>query len=190
MIQIDEAVQRAIDAKSNLYNQKRNCPDSQRDAELRNLYELARIAPDGAAVEIGVKRGGSFLCWSCAREGRGRLYAVDDWSMKTEGIFWDNCKKYNVPVTVIGMKSSQAIEFIEEPLAFVFVDGSHDIGIWDDIKIWPPKIMPGGIIAFHDYGTWKPTVKVKEAVDGWHLGARWDKFRQIGSTAAFVRPMR
>ncbi len=52
MIGINEAVQRAIDTHSNLYNQKRSCPDNKRDAELRNLYELARIAPEGAAAEM------------------------------------------------------------------------------------------------------------------------------------------
>jgi len=189
MIPIDEAVQRAILTKSQIYNRKDNCPDDRRDAELRNLYNLAGMAPDGAAVEIGVRTGGSFLCWSCAREGRGNLYAVDDWSSKTERLFWDNCKAFNVPVRIIGMKSSAAAEHITEPLAFLFVDGSHDIGIWEDVQIWPDKMMPGGIIAFHDYGVWKPTVRVKDAVDGWHLGSRWEQFPQVGSTVAFRRPV-
>ena len=188
MIVIDEAVQRAIDTKSQIYNRKNNCPDDQRDAELRNLYNLALIAPAGAAVEIGVRTGGSFLCWACAREGRGNLYAVDDWSSKTEKLFYDNAKAYNIPVIIIGKKSAEAADDITEPLAFVFVDGSHDIGIWDDVQLWPEKVMPGGIIAFHDYGVWKPTVKVKPAVDQWQSRAKWYPIRQVGSTVAFMRP--
>jgi hypothetical protein len=132
------------------------CPDSQRDAELRNLYELARLAPDGAAAEIGVKKGGSFLCWSSAREGRGGLYAIDDWSSKTEGAFLSNCKAYGVPVTVLAMKS---VDSKNHGTAGLF--GTAHTGIWDDVRLWPDKIMPGGIIAFHDYDVWKPTVKVK-----------------------------
>lgn len=190
MPRVDVAIQRAIDAKSNIYNLKRNCPESQRDAELRNLYDLATFAPDGAAVEIGVKRGGSFLCWSMAREGRGNLYAVDDWSSKTEKPFRDNCALYDVDVTVLGMKSADAAPLITEPLAFVFVDGSHDIGIWDDVKVWPPKIVPGGIIAFHDYDVWKPTVKVKAAVDEWQASAKWEYIGQVRSTIAYRRPER
>ena len=152
MIGIDEAVQRAIDTKSQIYNRKTNCPDDQRDAELRNLY------------------------------------AVDDWSSKTEKVFYDNAKAYNIPVTIIGKKSAEAADDITEPLAFVFVDGSHDIGIWDDVQLWPEKVMPGGIIAFHDYGVWKPTVKVKPAVDQWQSRAKWYPIRQVGSTIAFMRP--
>ena len=37
---------------------------------------------------------------------------------------------------------------------FVFVDGAHDYeGVRDDIRYWLPTVKPGGIIAFHDYGT-------------------------------------
>ena len=50
---------------------------------------------------------------------------------------------------------SQAIgEFWPFPVDLVFVDGAHDYdGVVDDIRAWRPKVKPGGIIAFHDYGT-------------------------------------
>lgn len=188
MINIDEAVRRAIDTKSQIYNRKSSCPDGQRDAELRNLYHLATIAPDGAAAEIGVRTGGSLLCWSCAREGRGSIYAIDDWSSKTEQLFRVNVKQYGIPVEIITAKSWDAPGLIAERFAFVFVDGNHDTGIWKDIPAWTPAIMVDGIIAYHDYGVWKPTVHVKEAVDQWQAQAHWDMVGKVGSTLAFRRP--
>jgi len=36
----------------------------------------------------------------------------------------------------------------------VFVDGGHSYqGVMDDIFAWTITVKPGGIIAFHDYGT-------------------------------------
>src|SRR5512139_559268 len=179
MIDIEEAVQRAIDAKSQMYNQKETCPEHERDIELRNLYVLASMAPDGPAAELGLKRGGSFLCWSCAREGRGELFVVDDWSSKTEATFWENPRKYNVPLSIYAMKSWEAAEHLPDTFAFVFVDANHAEGIWRDVAVWPDKIMPGGIIAFHDYGVKKPTVQVKAAVDKWRAATN-GKWLYIG----------
>ena len=163
------AIQRAIDTKSQIYNRKSNCPDDRRDAELKYLYLLAEQAPDGAAAELGVRTGGSFLCWSMARDGRGPLYAVDDWSSKTRDLFFANVAKYGVTVETVTGKS-------------------WDTGIWLDIPAWTPKIIPGGIVAYHDYGVWKPTVNVKRAVDQWQAVARWEEIGQIGSTRAYRRP--
>lgn len=189
MISIDEAVQRAIDCKSQIYNLKQSCPDHQRDAELRNLYHLADIAPNGAAAEIGVRMGGSLLCWSCARVGRGAVYAIDDWSSaNVEQTFKDNVKRYEADVQLIVARSWEAATLIDEPFAFVFIDGNHSVGIWRDVQAWPQKLMPGGIIAFHDYDVWKPTVHVKAAVDQWRDHVRWPEIGKVGSTLAFRRP--
>ena len=105
MTGITAAVQRAIDTGSQIYNRKRSCPDDKRDAELRFLYRLAHQAPNGAAAELGVKGGGSFLCWSAARAGRGQLYAVDDWSSKTRDRFMANIERYGIAVEVYTGKS-------------------------------------------------------------------------------------
>lgn len=188
MIDIDEAVRRAIDTKSQIYNRKTSCPDGQRDAELRNLYHLADIAPNGASAEIGVRTGGSLLCWSCAREGRGMVYAIDDWSSKTEQLFRVNIQRSEMPITIVTAKSWDAATMIGEDFAFVFIDGNHSDGIWRDIPAWTPKIIPGGIIAFHDYGVWKPTVHVRTAVDQWRAQTHWTEIGKVGSTMAFRRP--
>jgi len=188
MIPIDESVQRAIDLGSNIYNKKSNCPDDRRDAELRFLYELAEMAPDGSALEAGVKRGGSLACWYGAREGRGTIYAVDDWSSKTEDAFLRNMEAYNIPVVVMSMNSWEAAGQIDEQMAFVFIDSDHALPVWNDVREWPPKMLPGGVLAFHDYGVWKPTVEVKRAVDDWQSRDPWECLGQEGSTIAFRKP--
>ena len=182
------AIQRAIDTRSQIYNRKSNCPDDKRDAELKYLYSLAEQAPDGAAAELGVRTGGSFLCWSMARDGRGPLYAVDDWSSKTRDLFFANVAKYGVAVETITGKSWEVAAQLETDFTFVFIDASHDTGIWLDIPAWTPKIIPDGIVAYHDYGVWKPTVHVKRAVDAWQETARWELIGQVGSTRAYRRP--
>ncbi len=186
---IDSAVQRAIDCGSQIYNRKTSCPDDKRDAELRYLFHLASIAPDGPAAELGVKGGGSFLCWSMARAGRGQLYAVDDWSSKTRDRFLSNIERYGVDATVITGCSWEAAESSLVNFAFLFVDANHREGIWQDVKAWPPKIIPGGLIVYHDYGVWKPTVEVKAAVDKWQAVSCWQLVGQVGSTIAFRRPL-
>lgn len=49
-------------------------------------------------------------------------------------------------------------------LALVYVDGDHTFeGVATDILIWTPKLVSGGVIAFHDYLA--PQYGVKRAVD-------------------------
>ncbi|MCS7261539.1 MAG: class I SAM-dependent methyltransferase [Anaerolineae bacterium] len=45
----------------------------------------------------------------------------------------------------------------------MFVDGDHSYeGVRSDIECWLPKVLEGGVVAFHDY-RWSPGVK--KAVD-------------------------
>jgi len=187
-IDIDEAVRRAIECNSMLYNRKNQVAEKDRDQELRFLYRLADLAPDGKAVELGVYWGGSFVCWACARVGRGPLVAVDDWHSKNEAIFRANVAKYKLDVIVLGMKACESPDHIDGKVAFCFNDACHgEEGIPADIKVWPDKIMSGGIIIFHDYGTRKGVVK--REVDAWQKRAQWIELGQIGSTKAFRKPL-
>lgn len=183
---IEEAVARAIDSGSMLYNRKSNCPQGERDAELRFLFKLAGQAPDGAAVECGVYRGGAFACWTMAREGRGNLYANDG---KGRPSLYRCIEGYGIDATVLIMPAKDVPAVIDEDVAFCFIDAEHgEGGITEDIKVWPAKIMPGGILAFHDYDVWKPNVVVKREVDRWQAKAQWYCLGSVGSTIAFRRP--
>ena len=165
--------------------------------QLEYLHQLANSAPDGAAVECGVWNGGSLIAWEIARRGRGTVYAVDRWSgaqhqtgpnlkMQCEA----NFTKWQVPVTMLSTNSWDAPPLIPEPVAFCFIDANHGIhGIPHDIVVWPPKIMTGGILVFHDYKVSNPTIIVQCVVDAWFYKAsgNWHELDLIGSTKAYQR---
>ena len=185
MIERAEAVRRGVEAGAMLYDVARKD-----DTQLGYLYDLAVLAPDGPAVECGVYAGGSLVCWAAAREGRGEVIAVDDWSSKTRDMFFRSLQRYALSCRVLEMPSWQAPALLAEPVAFCFIDANHGEPFARDLAAWPAKMAPGGILAFHDYGVWKPTVMVKRYVDEWRAGegAAWEQLGQVGAVIAFRRP--
>lgn len=185
----DEAVKRGIAAKSMLYDKGR-----QNDSQLFWIYDLAAMAPDGIAVECGVYLGGSLITWAEARRGRGEIIAVDNkgsFSASSTGwtIFLENLNRYDIKTSILEMVSWEAPAHITGQVAFCFIDSDHgENGIPKDIAVWPDKIMPGGIICFHDYDVWKPGVVVKREVDKWQEKARWQELGIVGSAIAFRKP--
>lgn len=187
MIDIEQAIERGKSGGAMLYNRKSNCPDDKRDQELRNLYELAVLAPDGPSVEIGTYKGGSIICWAVAREGRGPIWAVDNNTSKVNAICRAQLTRYGIQATFLEMNSLDAALLMPSDFAFVFVDGNHAYGILDDVGIWSKKVRPLGIIIYHDYGTRKcPNVKI--AVGAWERAAHWEFIGQVGSSRAYRRP--
>jgi len=189
MIDRAEAIQRGIDANAMLYDKGR------KDAsQLGYVYDLALKAPYGPAGEAGVYEGGSFVTWACAREGRGPLYAIDNWSSKNLSRFEATLKRYGLTdkVTLITARSWEAIRHTRgTQFAFFFIDAAHNwTGIPRDLLVWPQRIMPQGYLLLHDYGVpeAKISVVVKAIADSWNCGARWPFIGQVGSTAAFQNP--
>ncbi len=183
----DKSVQRGIDIKAMLYDHNRDNAD-----QLYFLYDLATQAPNGPSVEVGVYRAGSFVVWAETRRGRGDLYAVDDWTLKNKAIanrksFIHNTQDFDV--TVVDGKSWEVSNQVPNNLAFCFIDCDHSYyGIPRDITVWPNKIKPKGIIAYHDYGVPNPFVVVKCIVDAWQAKVQWEHVGTVGSTIAFRRP--
>jgi hypothetical protein len=182
------------------------------EAQIGYLYDLAERAPDGPACEVGVWKGRSFVGWAQARKGRGPLIAVDWWYQGetiTEALDQEhpgkspaqigNERKVSFIATiealgladntrVIQSLSWDAPAQISDRLAFCFIDACHDKhAILRDTAAWPPIIAPGGILAFHDYGTRKCPA-IKTAVDNWQGAAQWEALGIVGSTIAFRRP--
>jgi hypothetical protein len=152
------------------------------------LWCLAQVAPDGVAVECGVAHGGSMATWVAAREGRGQVIAVDT---KSRAGTKERLNAYGYAIQYLECASWDAPGRIAGQVAFCFIDACHDeTGISRDIAVWPDKIMPGGVLAFHDYDVWKPTVAVKQYVDAWQAKAhwQWQYMGCIGALIAFRRP--
>lgn len=68
-------------------------------------------------------------------------------------------------VRVLGPSQDVGRYWPAHSVDFVFVDGGHaDVEVRGDIDAWLKTIKPGGIIAFHDYGT-ASLPDVKRVVD-------------------------
>ena len=174
--------------------------------ELGWLYDLARMAPDGPAVEVGAYCGRSVAAWSAARVGRG----VGAWAAARASrgaiIASDIVCRPELPIALDGLgypvelviaPSWDAAALVPDDLAFVFIDADHGVdGIPKDILVWPQKVKRGGIIIFHDYDVWKervhrpdnPDVVVKAEVDKWQVVAKWEDLGAVRSAKAYRRP--
>jgi len=137
-------------------------------------------------VNIGVYRCASMYCLR-AGAPRARIVGVD-------------IKK---PVGKVhpGLKAEFIIAdsrtcYFDDPVHFVFVDGDHHYqSVKADIVNWAPKIVPGGVIAFHDYAPTAKNLKrrphlagVKRAVDEWAAVTNWRRSKIVESLICFQRP--
>lgn len=146
---------------------------------------VAALFPrDGLVVEVGVQRGWFsrkilnscgpkmlFLvdCW----RQMGGLYGELDPEAKTADHVQDAWRMDVVVnlatrrnVSVMCLLSSEAAElFADGSLDAVYLDADHTApGIAGDLRLWWPKVRPGGIFCGHDYCT-TPWIAVKEHVD-------------------------
>ncbi len=183
---VDEIIAIARQAKSLMHRE-----------ELVWLCELARQAPDGVGVEIGVYCGASLIAWSLMRRKRGAAIGIDDWSFggmtahKT-GIKEEcerNLEMAHVTAQLLDGASVEMAKQAPNDLAFVFIDGDHrSPAIDNDIAAWTPKIRSGGIVAFHDYGRRKGGCNVTATVDAWRAAQQWQLIGKTETTIGFRRP--
>ena len=74
----------------------------------------------------------------------------------------------------------------EDSIHLLFVDGDHRYsGVRADITNWIPKVVPGGLVAFHDYAPTKKHLAsglrgVRRAVDAWSVEAKWTRLPAPG----------
>jgi hypothetical protein len=158
------------------------------------LCAMAEQAPDGTGVEVGIYVGSSLIAWSLVREGRGDCIGVDNWAYSQQGTpqqrekCFHNIEAAGSPATVLEMTSLTASHIVKAPIAFLFIDGDHNYeSVKQDIASWTPKIMPGGIVAFHDYGA-RRHPGVKQAIDEWQKRAQWQYLGEAMTTAGWKRP--
>jgi SAM-dependent methyltransferase len=78
--------------------------------------------------------------------------------------FLKHMEPFNNITTVIGDSQVVGKRVANGWADFIFIDANHTYeSVSADIKSWLPKLVPGGIIAFHDYG--KGHKGVTKAVD-------------------------
>lgn len=129
---------------------------------------------DGEIIEIGSYKGKSTVALGLGSkwisERKRSIYAIDpfipsrdygdyyhDFQKNISGYFLDN---YVIPIKKF---SDEAIIDCPDRIAGLFVDGNHSyLNVKKDIELYTPRVVAGGLIAFHDYNVYQD---VKKAVD-------------------------
>ncbi len=137
------------------------------DKEEDLLYNLAKNCKGrGVIIEIGSWKGKSTILLANGTKNGNKLkiYAIDPHTGSPEhrnayGKVWTfvefkkNIKNANVDCIVIPIvkTSEEAIKQVNEPVEFIFIDGNHEYkAVKLDFNLWFPKVIEGGIMAFHD----------------------------------------
>ncbi len=130
------------------------------------LFNLAKKCSKGAIVEVGSWKGKSTI-WLASGSKRGRkarVYAIDPHIGSPEhhkmfGKVWTfeefkkNIRKAGVADIIVPIvkKSEDAAKDFDKPVGLAFIDGAHEYDMVAlDYSLWFPKLVDGGIMAFHD----------------------------------------
>ena len=132
------------------------------------MYLLAKKGPkEGSVVEIGSWKGKSTIALASGAKARNRakVIAIDphkgsrSWGkpvLKGPPTFTEfkrNIKKANLDDWVLPVvkTSKNASRSVRAGIRLLFIDGLHDYkSVLQDFRLWEPKVINGGIIAFHD----------------------------------------
>ena len=137
--------------------------------------QAAALQEDATIVHLGVASGASLMC---SRAGNPTALVV--------GIDHDPlCMGLDIDAELF-LADSRTFAW-GAPVNFLFVDTDHTEGSTiAEIQNWHGRIVPGGVIAFHDYGNahlhW--CKGVKRAVDKWDW-AGWTRIDAPDSIRAF-----
>jgi len=131
------------------------------------LYNTAKkLKNDQAIVEVGSWKGRSTICLgSGSRDGnKVKIFAIDPHigSPRYQKKFGevDTFKKFQQNILEAGVTeyvepirdtSKTVAKNFDRKIYFVFIDGAHRYSLVKlDFTLWFPKVMNGGILAFHD----------------------------------------
>ena len=134
---------------------------------MKNRVELAKYFHRmgfNKGAEIGVARG-AYSEVLCKRNPGLELFCVDPWELDSDNrgggtrtsqyqsfnLAKRKLKNYNA--LFVRMFSLSAVKlFRDKSLDFVYIDANHDFDhVMMDIIEWSKKVIPGGIVAGHDY---------------------------------------
>ena len=166
--------------------------------EIQHLSWLGSQIPDGGTiVEIGSYKGASAISMALGAKSANKtfaMYCVDLW-MKGIGItrtkyykdktfitFIHNLMNYGIlenTVPIMGW-SKNAYKIWKHPIDLLFLDGKQNYkNASYDSTHWGKRIVEGGRIAFHDYGSkWDG---VTQAVDELAATGLWENINRIQS---------
>lgn len=124
---------------------------------VRSLYPLL----SAVTVEIGSYLGASSVFLAKGLRSGGKLYCVDTWKNQgmSEGArdtyeaFLSNTKDYADRIVPLRGFSCDVAKSFDKKIDLMFFDGDHsEDGVKGDVSSWFPKLKPGAVVVFHDYG--------------------------------------
>lgn len=159
------------------------------DDEKILLHDLAKNSLPGVIVEIGSWKGLSTMALGRgSKEGTNNpIFAVDPHTGSPEHkqMFKDDINTYedfmkNIThaglkdlITPFVMTSEEASGYVIGNISLLFIDGDHSYNmVKKDFELWKDKILPDGIIAFHDSEFEGPKQLISEISE--------DEFEKIG----------
>lgn len=132
------------------------------------IMNIASEAPEGIYIELGTYYGKSAMS-AAATLKSGVFHLVDPIFQDIElskkvGIDVYRVTKRDITIDVINAVSTDIIPKLNR-FSYVFVDsGSHQDGLpLEEVRLLEDRVIKGGIIAFHDWGS--QFKEVKEASD-------------------------
>ena len=137
---------------------------------MKTRYEFAKYLKENdyrMGIEIGSYKG--LYSKYLLDNWKGYLYMVDVWKKLPDSEYvdmsnqenpkeiildvFDNLSGYEDRTTLIRAESNAASYlFKDEYFDFIYIDANHKYSyVMRDIKIWYPKLKPGGVLAGHDW---------------------------------------
>jgi len=173
--------------------------------EALHLARYARAVPAGGRIlEIGSGSGGSMACLALGSRADVELVSVDPFEPYdetthggtvrgvTEGNeqeFWGTADAFGYAARVdqLRQRSDQAAACVPDAsCAAILVDGNHTYEIaLNDLRLYWPKLKPGGVVLIHDYTPHFPGVI--RAVDEWEAAVGVPVTVDQGTSLAVVR---
>lgn len=161
------------------------------EAELIALHRFAKLAPaKGFVVELGCFNGRSTAVL-CSAAGSDRVVAVDNFKMAHHGdnnpkITAGNLALLGYTPWLIRQETYESVDEITH-VAMLFIDSRHSPEeLQLEMQEWQPKLLPGAVVALHDYG--RPAYKgFTEAIDSIFVPPAWYKLGLTESLIGFSK---
>lgn len=140
---------------------------------------LRRVTPPAQIVEVGSYQGRSTVVLAHVARAHGEgvcVYAVDPHTgemelaqvspgsarpLNTFDAFVSNVTRFGLGEQVVPVRQYSFEVDWAQPIAFLFIDGLHDQrNVSRDFEHFFPHLANGGLVAFHDYESGWPGVRV------------------------------